>query len=104
MTAMASTELAPRTIARPAARRAIDFALVAGAWSATVVTAAVFPFPGPQVARVALFVHLMSMAVGFGAVVMIDVYGLLWLFGHRALSELGALTTAAHGVISFGVG
>ena len=52
----------------------------------------------------ALFVHLMSMAVGFGAVVMIDVYGLLWLFGHRTLSELTDLAAAAHGVIAVGVG
>ena len=85
-------------------RRAIDFAVVTGAWAVVVVAAALFPLDDPQVARAALFVHLMSMAVGFGAVVMIDVYGLLWLFGFRTLSELVALSTAAHSVIAVGVG
>lgn len=55
-------------------------------------------------AKVALFVHLISMAVGFGAVIMIDVYGLFCLFGYRTLSEAAALAAAAHGVISLGVG
>jgi hypothetical protein len=89
---------------RPVAPRATDFAVVAGAWALAVLAAAVFPLRGPQLAHGALFVHLVSMAVGFGAVVMVDVYGLLWLFGARTLSEVVALAAAAHGVISLGVG
>jgi hypothetical protein len=84
--------------------RPSDYLVVTIGWAVAVVAAAVFPLDHPQVERVALFVHLMSMAVGFGAVVMIDVYGLLWMFGHRALSELTALAAAAHGVIAIGVG
>jgi hypothetical protein len=69
-----------------------------------VVAAAAFPLEHVGVAKAALFVHLMSMAVGFGTVVMVDVYGLLWLFGYRTMSELMALVKAAHGVIAVGVG
>jgi hypothetical protein len=85
-------------------RPAKDFAAVAGAWAVVVLLAAVFPLEHPQVARAALFIHLMSMAIGFGAVVMIDVYGLMWLFGHRTLAELVDLDTAAHTVIAIGIG
>ena len=35
---------------------------------------------------------------------MIDVYGVLWLFGHRTLAEVTALAAAAHGIIALGVG
>jgi hypothetical protein len=77
---------------------------VTSGWAASVIAAAVFPLDHPQVAKAALFLHLMSMAIGFGAVVMIDVYGLLWMFGCRTLAELTALSAAAHGVIALGVG
>ena len=92
--------------ATPAAapRGAGDYLAVAGAWAVAVVIAALFPLDDPTVTRAALFVHLMSMAIGFGAVIMIDVYGLLWLFGHRTLAELVDLDTVAHTVIAVAVG
>jgi hypothetical protein len=85
-------------------RRLGDFAVVTAAWALAVTAAAAFPLEHSGVAKVALFVHLMSMAVGFGAVVMVDVYGLLWLLGYRTLSELMTLVKAAHGVIAVGLG
>ena len=85
-------------------RHPSDYLVVTGGWAAAVIAAAVFPLDHPQVAKVALFLHLMAMAVGFGAVVMIDVYGLLWILGQRTLAELTALSAAAHGVIACGVG
>jgi hypothetical protein len=85
-------------------RRYGDFVVVTAAWALAVTAAAVLPLHHAGVATVALFVHLMSMAVGFGTVVMVDVYGLLWLFGFRTLAELMALVKVAHGVIAFGVG
>lgn len=99
----------PTTTPHPTAtarvqRRAYDFTAVVGAWAVVVVAASVFPLDDPQVTRAALFLHLVSMAVGFGAVIMIDVYGLLWLVGQRTLAELVDLTTVAHTVISAGVG
>ena len=93
----------PSTGAR-ALRPATDYAAVVVAWAVVVIGAAVFPLDHPHVARVALFIHLVSMAVGFGAVIVIDVYGLLWLAGRRTLAELVDLDTAAHTVIAVGVG
>ena len=98
---------APAPAVAPAARRsrpATDYAVVVGAWVLVLVTAAVFPLDDPRVARVALFIHLVSMAIGFGAVIVIDIYGLLWLAGRRTLVELVDLDTAAHTVIAVGVG
>jgi hypothetical protein len=88
----------------PLPRRAFDFLVVVAAWAVAVVAAAVFPLDDPQLQRVALFIHLMSMAVGFAAVVMVDVYGLMWLFGFRTLSEVVALAAVSHTVIALGVG
>lgn len=85
-------------------RPATDFAAVVSAWALVVVAAAVFPLDNPQVSRAALFVHLISMAVGFGAVVMVDAYGVLWLFGQRSLGDVVALASVAHTVIALGVG
>ncbi|HET9773020.1 MAG TPA: hypothetical protein VFS16_19135 [Acidimicrobiia bacterium] len=96
-----------RTTAAPShslPRHATDFVFVGAAWAVAVTAAALMPLEHAGVAKAALFVHLMSMAVGFGAVVMVDVYGLLWLLGHRTLSEVMALVKAAHGVIGLGVG
>lgn len=88
----------------PLVHRFGDFAAVTAGWAVAVAAAVTFPLEHAGVTKVALFVHLMAMAVGFGAVVLVDVYGLLWLFGHRTLSEVLALVKAAHGVIAIGVG
>lgn len=85
-------------------QRATDFALVTVGWAVALIGAAAFPLDNPQLARAALFVHLISMAVAFGAVVMIDMYGLLWLFGSRTLADLADLAGAAHSAIAAGVG
>jgi hypothetical protein len=85
-------------------RLMVDLAIATGAWLVVVVVAATFPLDHPQVFRAALFIHLVGMATGFGAVVMIDVYGLMWLFGHKTLHELVDLVTTAHSVIAVSVG
>lgn len=94
----------PGVVTEPGRLRATDFVAVVGAWAVVVFAASVFPLDTPQVEGVALFIHLISMAVGFGSVVMVDVYGLLWLLGHRTLAEVVTLATAAHVVIALGVG
>lgn len=102
-TPAAPVAVAPATRTRRA-RPIVDYAAVAGVWAVAVAAAAVFPLDHPQVSRVALFVHLVSMAIGFGAVIVIDVYGLLWLAGRRTLSELLDLGAAAHAMIAIAVG
>ena len=104
MTTPSTSLTASRATAVPAVRGAGDYAAVTGAWAVAVTIAAVLPNDDPQVSRVALFIHLMSMAIGFGAVIMIDVFGLLWLFGRRTLAELVDLDTVAHTVIAVAVG
>jgi hypothetical protein len=44
---------------------------------------------------VALALHIISLVVAFGAVLVIDWHGLLWLFGRRGLSESTRLAAAA---------
>ena len=81
----------------------LDVASRVALWIAVVIGAYVFPIDDPRLSRAALFIHLMSLAVGFGAVVMVDVYGILWLFGYRTLAEVVTLATVAHTVIALGV-
>jgi hypothetical protein len=83
---------------------AFDYGARVGLWAVVVVAASIFPIDHPHVARVALFIHLISMAVGFGAVVMVDVYGLMWLFGNKTLAQVVELATVAHNVIALAVG
>jgi hypothetical protein len=95
-----TTSLAPtKTVGGASA-----FAAVVGAWLLAVAATAVLPLRDPQLARVALFVHLVSMAVGFGAVIMTDFYGALWLLGHRTVGDVVSLAIAAHTLISMAVG
>jgi membrane-associated PAP2 superfamily phosphatase len=103
-TAQAASPSAPSAVVDRVPRRPLDFVAVIAVWAVAVAAASAFPLDDPQLHRAALFIHLMSMAVGFGSVVMIDVYGLRWLFGQRTLVELVDLTRVAHGVISVGVG
>ena len=102
-------DLVPTATSRPATTGrvpglAYDYALRIGLWAMVVAAASIFPLDHPHVTRVALFVHVMSMAVGFGSVVMVDVYGLLWLFGTKTLADVVELATVAHRVISGAVG
>ncbi|MEU9305652.1 hypothetical protein [Streptomyces sp. NPDC048269] len=45
---------------------------------------------------VALFVHLASLVIGFGAVLVIDYYGVLWLSGRKSLSAVVEYTAPLH--------
>lgn len=97
------TTTAPTTSTRTPST-AVDFAVVTGAWALVVLAAATLPIQDGRVSQAALFIHLIGMALGFGSVVMIDVYGLMWLFGFKTLYELVDLLTVAHGVIAVAVG
>lgn len=72
-------------------RRAL--VVVVLAWAAAITAAAVLS-PSEPVRRVALGVHLVALAVGFGPVLVVEVHGLLWLAGRRGLAEVLRL---AHG-------
>lgn len=44
----------------------------------------------------ALFLHLAAMVVGFGAVLLVDWIGLLWLAGRRTLADVVHAAQGAH--------
>lgn len=53
--------------------------------------------------RAALFVHLASLVAGFGAVLVSDFYGVLWLTGRRRLGHLLSLHHAIGPMIWLGL-
>ena len=71
-----------------------------GVGATTVLSAAVWSAahlqPDPALRTAALFVHLAALVVGFGAVIAVDWFALLWLLGRRSLGELTNVASAAH--------
>ena len=57
------------------------------AWIAVVILAPRVQ-TSPTVHAVALFAHLGSLLVGFGAVLLVDWFGLLWLTRRRSLADV----------------
>lgn len=75
------------------------------AWSAAVaVTVAWFAAVeigpridvGPVVHRIVLFFHLAALVLGFGAVLTVDWFGLLWILGRRSLTDVVRTARGAH--------
>ncbi|MEU4235902.1 hypothetical protein [Actinoplanes sp. NPDC026619] len=69
--------------------------LVVACWLA-VVAGAPRQHPSDLVHGVALFGHLVSVVVGFGAVLLVDWFGLLWLTGRRSLDDVLRTAAGAH--------
>ena len=65
------------------------------AWAAVVVLAPRVEMSG-TVHAVALFAHLGSLLVGFGAVLLVDWFGLLWLARRRSLADVLRTAQGAH--------
>jgi hypothetical protein len=62
-----------------------------------VLSAVIHPSRGVYTAGVV--VHLISLVIGFGAVVLVDWFGVLWLTGRRQLGEVGRTAEAANPLI-----
>ena len=73
-----------------AASLAACLALVASAWVSLHLHA------DPALHTAALFGHLASLVLGFGAVLVADYYGLLWISGRCTLSEALGSTARLH--------
>ncbi|WP_203816975.1 hypothetical protein [Paractinoplanes ferrugineus] len=69
--------------------------LVVLCWLA-VVTAAPRRHSSELVHGLALFGHLVSVVLGFGAVLLVDWFGLLWLAGRRTLDDVRRTAEGAH--------
>ncbi|MBT1003174.1 hypothetical protein KIH31_11200 [Paenarthrobacter sp. DKR-5] len=76
--------------------------LVVAAWGASVAVGA-SATAGPLLFRISLAVHVLSLTLGFGAVLLVDWHGFLWLLGRRGIHELGRLEHAARPVIWGGI-
>lgn len=84
-------------------QQAVDCLLVALAWASIVVSAAVLPVDDLGVRTTALFLHLIFVPVGFGAVVMSHVHLVPCRTGRRRPSDVRALTGVTHTLMATGL-
>ena len=82
----------------------VDFFLAFLGWAAIVVSSAVLPVEDLGVRSVALYLHLIFVPVGFGAVVMMNVYAVLLRMGRQTVRDVVALTSVAHQLMAVGLG
>jgi hypothetical protein len=76
--------------------------LVCVGWSTAVWTAG-HVTTDPVLRMAALFVHLASLVAGFGAVLVLDWWGLQWLLGRRAFPEVASLSRGTHQLVWIGL-
>lgn len=77
--------------------RRLVIALSAGAaaaWLLSVTTSTVVHVGGSAY-RIAVVLHVLSLVVAFGAIVLVDWHGFRWLIGRRTLAEIISLDGAA---------
>jgi hypothetical protein len=67
--------------------RAVAYVAVAAGWAVAIWVSTLLA-PPPWMHTIALFVHLASLIVGFGAVLMVDWYALLWVTEWRSVRDL----------------
>ncbi len=68
------------------------------AWLASVLIGG-FLDPGPEIHGVALAVHILALVLAFGAILVLDWVGLLWLLGRRDVHDTRRLDSAAQPLI-----
>ena len=86
-----------------AARRVLAALVCTAAWLASVLVGHHLDTP-PEVHRIGLAVHILALVVSFGAILVIDWIGLLWLLGKREIHEPGRLESGAKPLIWGGLG
>jgi hypothetical protein len=64
------------------------------AWALSVYLSSIVRTEG-TVSTIALVLHILSLVVAFGAIILVDWHGFLWLLGRRELSETIRLDGAA---------
>lgn len=77
-------------------------AVVLLAWCCAVLASGLLS-PPPSVIMGATVLHVLSLVLAFGSVVVIDWHGLLWLLGRRGLHESTRLAAAAGPLIWLGL-
>ncbi len=79
----------------------LAIALVIG-WAAMFITVPYLP-TGTGIRPVALFLHLAALVFGFGAVLSLDWFGLMWMLGRQDLMALVRAAQVAHTPIWLGL-
>jgi hypothetical protein len=79
----------------------LGVALIA-TWAASIAAALALE-TGHTLHMSALFLHLACLIAGFGAVLTLDWFGLLWLTGRRTLADVLDVADAAHVLIWMGL-
>ncbi|WP_253182800.1 hypothetical protein [Arthrobacter sp. SW1] len=77
-------------------------AAAVGTWALSVLLASVLHVEG-QVHTVSKVVHVLAMVLSFGAILVVDWHGFLWLLGRRKLAETVRLDGAAGPLIWAGL-
>lgn len=72
--------------------------LCTSAWLAAALVGHAADF-GPELHRIGLAVHVLALVLSFGAILVVDWLGFLWLLGKRELHESGRLESAAKPLI-----
>ncbi|MFC5730993.1 MULTISPECIES: hypothetical protein [Nocardioides] len=89
--------LIPQVVLYAGAGIGLIAAWVATIWVSTHLSS------DPLLHRAALFVHLATLVVGFGAVLTLDWFGLLWLLGKLPLRRVVEIAAHAHLMIWLGL-
>lgn len=73
-------------------------AACAAAWLASVLVGGSVD-PGVEIHRIALAAHILALVLSFGAILVLDWVGLLWLLGRRDVHDTRRLDSAAQPLI-----
>ncbi len=65
----------------------VAYIAIAAGWAASIWLSTLIAAP-PWLHAIALFVHLASLIVGFGAVLVVEWYGFLWMTEWRSVRDL----------------
>jgi hypothetical protein len=107
---VADSPVTARAAAAPAAHRRrsrpmpayVPVAAILVVWTAMVL-AAPHVRAGEAVHQFALFAHLAALVLGFGAVLTLDWFGLMWILGRQDLITLVRVAQVAHTPIWLGL-
>lgn len=83
---------------QPAFNPLLPALLCSLAWTDSLLVGYTFDF-GPDIQRIGLAVHILSLVAAFGAILVVDWLGLLWLLGKTPLQAAATLESAAKPLI-----
>lgn len=93
---------APAPAGKPVINTALLALLGAGGWLASVLAGG-WAECGPVVHRFALAGHILALVLSFGAIIVVDWVGLLWLLGRRDIHDTSRVESAAQPLIWCGL-